>query len=129
MIAQQTGMNCVNRAFSIMRLALGYNEAIPDFAIDGPKTPADILSAAGHWFPEHTVDVMCAPDQAMKAVNVPRNCTYTGTGVPDSNEYWDAHLSAFSYYVGENDDAHFVIGTPCLYDSMKTSVVVAVEIQ
>lgn len=127
MIAKQSGNNCVNRALSTMRLALGYEEGTPEQIVHGEKYPSQILEKVGYWFPEHIVRVMCSKEERQKALSLAENCEYLGDNIPDSFD-WDSYLTAFSYKVGKGTESHFVIGVPTLYDNMCSSIVVCVKL-
>ena len=128
-IARMNGNNCVAIAFSTMRLALGYEQGVPDWYTEDSqaKHPTEICEAAGYWFPNHQVDVYCYR-QYGEAAQTAQNCRYAGDRIPGRRYCWNDFLTAFSYYVGDNDDAHMVVGYPCIYDDMKFSVVVNVRL-
>ena len=129
-IARMSGNNYVAIAFSTMRLALGYEKAVPDWydesLYNNCKHPTEICEVAGLWFPDHEVEVCCYRPYGEAAQTAP-NCTYIGDCIPKDSYVWDNYLTAFSYYVGDNDDAHMVVGRPCIYGDMKFSVVVNVK--
>ena len=126
MIAQQSDNNCVWRALSTMRLALGYDIAVPkEFENDiGPKSPIDVLNTAKKWFPDHDVSVFCGQDIANVATD---KSTYNGANWDMAEKEVDEHIIAFSYYTTNSEISHFVIGAPTLYDNMYTSMIVCVK--
>ena len=127
MIERQGDKNCVARALSTMRLALGYTEPAPRYYEQGAKYPRWILENAGLWFPLHRVKVFCSACDAKDAL-IPSNCEFVGDFF--TNEFdFDRYLVAFSYLdtMKGSTNAHFVIGVPCLYAGMETSIVVCVE--
>lgn len=127
-IAEMSGNNCVAIAFSTMRLALGYESAVPDWYTEdsAAKSPTEICEAAGYWFPQNEVDVYCYRPYG-EIANTAKNCLYAGDVIPGPGDTWNDYLTAYAFYVGDNDDAHMVVGRPCLYGDMKFSVVVNVR--
>ena len=109
-IADASNGRCVARAFSIMRLALGYKEPLPfpiDFSPDGSQMPGLI----GECFPNHNILLWCE-ESAIEGADIPSNIEHLGT-CPDGqslNEY----LWSFSYTEKDESQAHFVIGSPAL---------------
>jgi hypothetical protein len=128
MIAKQTGNNCVNRALSTMRLALGYEMGTPLWATDGEKATDQIVREVGFWFPKHKVIIACGKENVHEFND---NCEYIGNFIPGSFN-WDDYLVAFSYYIPDSESAkqvsHFVIGVPALYGDMKANIAVCVEL-
>lgn len=126
MIAKQSGKNCVARGLSTMRLALGYNEPLPEnLNWDvGPKAPYQILESAKVWFPEHNTKVYCSCNQAQKASNFDCFC---GEYCDMTEQEIDNNIIAFSYYTSDDTISHFVVGFPTLYDGMYCSVMVCVN--
>lgn len=122
-IAQASNDNCVIRALSTMRLALGYTRSIPknvDTEI-GSKTAAWIAKNATHWFPDHTVYAW--HKQRVDGTD------YNYMGSVYGHEFdTDNHLIAFAYENPETGKGHMVIGTPYTFGNMLLSFVLAVSL-
>lgn len=108
-IADASNGRCVARGFSIMRLALGYEQALP-FLIDHSPTGSQMPHLIGECFPQHNILLFCKED-VIEGADIPNNVEYLGDH--GNGHSHDGYLWAFSY-VGEEDGgkAHFVIGSP-----------------
>jgi len=133
MIASDSAGNCVARALSTMRLALGYADGVPAAFADDPPGGKDdvwILENAPTWFPDRAVLVWCA-ESATGLVG--DSSAYAGTVVPGDFDY-DAHLMAFSICGNPDDDEgdywhHLVVGSPGRFNAAGPSVILAVSIE
>lgn len=125
MIAKQGDNNCVARGLSTMRLALGYDCAIPygEQANVGSLIQSEILSMCPIWFPDHDTYVFCAKEHADLADD---SSDYAGkTCFRNTDDY----IIGFSYYVGESKSAHFVVGAPTMYGDMHLAIAVYVVLE
>lgn len=113
MIAPQSG-GCVAHALSVMRLALGYADGVPETLRDdagGGKSDHWILANAAAWFPEHEVLVRGLGDSI------------------DASFEHDAWLIGYGYRLIKDGailpDQHFVIGAP----DFRTAVTIVVGVR
>ena len=110
-VPQSSG--CVGHALSVMRLALGYADGVPEELradAGGGKSDMWILEHGPQWFPRHEVRVWCNP-QCARAAN--DTSAFAGDIIgPDLD--FDAWLMAWGYDtdMGDDSDSHFVIGAP-----------------
>ena len=109
-IADASNGRCVARGFSTMRLALGYEQALPfliDYSPDGSQMPGLI----GECFPNRNILLFCE-ESAIEGADIPSNVEYR-EGTPDEYSL-DKYLWSFSYIGEVESHAHFVIGSPAL---------------
>ena len=139
-IAAASNGNCVARALSTMRLALGYPTGLPDNYQPpvgyGRKVP-EIVAMLGDFFPGRRVYVGCLA--ASLPPDYPANVLYVGENFnigPEPHPAFDvdACLLAFSYQPpGDDQTGHMVIGYPCTYPAegmnMLLSLVIGVELE
>lgn len=104
--------NCVEHAFSVMRLALGYKTGLPRGWDDDEGAVRKIEEWAFKAFPRHDVAVIWAETDDFF-----------------SGEHWDDYLLAFIYSEKGSDSGHVVIGGPHIFGSMHLCGVIAVRIE
>ena len=107
-IADASNGRCVARGISTMRLALGYEEALP-FPIDHSPDGAQMVALMGECFPDRKVLLVCA-SSVIDVTNLPNNVEYLGDHIGGLSH--DKYLWCFSYVGGDENRAHFVIGSP-----------------
>jgi hypothetical protein len=129
MIADTMFNKCVDRAISTMRMALGYEEGIPDdwpIVVDATHPgKEEIIAALPFAFPDREVIVWSTEEDWEAAnVNAP-NVSYNGTDVVCD---WNDYLVAFAYGSDDDGRGHMVVGYPKVYGDTKLVLVVAVRI-
>lgn len=133
MIERQHNGNCVARALSTMRLALGYKESKPyDYEIGGKNTRWIAINA-GDWFPDHKVMIYCGSASIPTPINQCKNVTYypfEENNVFEEDHKFDNGITGFDYFEKNEDESntvsHFVVGVPLIYKHMWTSIIVHV---
>ena len=134
MIAQASNNNCIARALSTMRLALGYPTGTPTNYDLGQKRQADIATNLAVWFPEHSCFVAMIQEEKEKS-HLGENVKYLGDnftwGNSESDINNDEWLVAFSYHNSQEKDpiGHMVIGAPTTYTpGCSVSIVIGVAL-
>lgn len=110
---------CVDHAFSVMRMALNYKTGLPEGWDDHGKGRSlkEVRHLAYQAFPNHAV-----------------MCVHLNSDVPfEHKDFWNDYLLAFIYSrANEKRDpepAHIVIGGPVIYPCMCLKMLVAVSIE
>jgi len=111
-----TGYQCLRRGISIMRLALGYAEPLPDGfeihdgGIHSKWQLIDEIRALLMSFPKHHVRIIC-PDHQAEVWELKRSEYHTG---PRANvgKFENSHVLAISYMHNRFGECHFLIGSP-----------------
>lgn len=110
-IASASNGRCVARGFSIMRLALGYEEALP-FPIDYSPASEEMPLLISKCFPQHHILLFCEK-AVVEGMDIPSNVEYMGKNADGYS--LDDYLWAFSYLAKKDGEkAHLVIGSPAL---------------
>ena len=119
MIAGANGGNCVQRAISTMRLALGYETPLPENWRPGGKATRELVGALSDWFPGREIFIACLP-VVIAGKTLPPSMKYLGTGFDWGVDVdLDEYLVAFTYKMDESH-SHILIGTPAgLNDSLQ----------
>lgn len=137
-IANQDENNCTLVVLSTIRAILGYNTPLQDFMVElfrkykveNGLLIGDLLELVSESLADYDVEVWCSDDNA-EIVPHFDNLIYKGDNLIGDNDMFFDRLVFFSYYVPSDDGdnqavAHFVIGTPRVYDPMKVISVFAV---
>jgi len=122
MIANQFDGKCVERAISTMRMALGYEQGLPDNYAPKGKRPHNVIELFDLSFSDRDRKVWTSNEFWDLADS---DSTYMETYWEPAME-WNDYLFAFAYE--HKDGGHMVVGWPSVYGDMKVSLVVAVKI-
>ena len=126
-IESQHNRNCVGRAFSTMRIVLGYKTGILPIKLHPDRrNVSDIVKIVGDVFPRNEVYVWCAESNF---VSEGTNVFYCGTEYAE--DFDDTkYIIAFAYYDSDKDDAcgHMVIGSPQAYNNFLGLVIAVKEV-
>ena len=107
--------NCVARAISTMRAALGYRFGLPrkwvklPIANVGTRSVSDIVAALPECFPRHKILIYCQNDADFSTPTTSRIDVLSDPYTYGPNQ--DKHLWAYAYQTTWNS-GHMVVGNP-----------------
>jgi len=111
-IAHSSNGNCVQRAISTMRLALGYSTGLPDNWPTGHIIDYDLPALLPLAFPNRKIRVWHADTEKWS-----KGCDYQGTEY-NYTLINDLYLTAFAYHNEDCTKSHAVVGEPVSYNGI-----------